>query len=205
LAETVAARVRCSVWCGPKAVAARKSASPAAQQKSSPRRLLRAAVEQHCAVVHFDIADDLWKPELLLAAGPIPGSSTEHMGQRVFSGLCVSTSMGDTMEPDDASVHRAAKDVEGGSPSPIERAMALLQRVLEYQVSVAALIEVALWLAVPYLAIGFVWSFLHAEQVQQIQTRLEKVLPAGADVAAFGLTAALWPASIEIADACPSQ
>ncbi len=113
--------------------------------------------------------------------------------------------MGDTMEPDDASVHRAAKDVEGGSPSRIERAMALLQRVLEYQVSVAALIEVALWLAIPYLAIGFVWSFLHAEQVQQIQTRLEKVLPAGADVAAFGLTAALWPASIEIADACPSQ
>ena len=81
--------------------------------------------------------------------------------------------------------------------------MALLRRVLEYQVSIAALIEVALWLAVPYLCIGLVWAVFHSEQVQQIQTRLEKVLPTGADVAAFGLTAALWPASLQIADACP--
>jgi hypothetical protein len=81
--------------------------------------------------------------------------------------------------------------------------MALLRRVLEYQVSIAALIEVALWLAVPYLCIGLVWAVFHSEQVQQIQTRLEKVLPTGADVTAFGLTAALWPASLQIADACP--
>jgi hypothetical protein len=81
--------------------------------------------------------------------------------------------------------------------------MALLRRVLEYQVSVPALIEVALWLAVPYLCIGLVWAVFHSEQVQQIQTRLEKVSPTGADVAAFGLTAALWPASLQIADACP--
>jgi len=81
--------------------------------------------------------------------------------------------------------------------------MARLRRVLEYQVSIAALIEVALWLAVPYLCIGLVWAVFHSEQVQQIQTRLEKVLPTGADVTAFGLTAALWPASLQIADACP--
>jgi hypothetical protein len=81
--------------------------------------------------------------------------------------------------------------------------MALLRRVLNYQVSVGALIEVALWLALPYLCIGLVWAVFHSEQVQQIQTRLEKVLPTGADVAAFGLTAALWPASLQIADACP--
>jgi hypothetical protein len=114
--------------------------------------------------------------------------------------------MGDTMEPAGASAdHGADNDVEGASSGPIERAMALLQRMLNYQVSIAALIEVAVWLAIPYLCIGFVWSVLHAEQVQQIQTRLEKVLPAGADVAAFGLAAALWPASIQIADACPSR
>jgi hypothetical protein len=81
--------------------------------------------------------------------------------------------------------------------------MALLRRVLNYQVSVGALIEVALWLALPYLCIGLVWAVFHSEQVQQIQTRLEKVLPIGADVAAFGLTAALWPASLQIAGACP--
>jgi hypothetical protein len=77
--------------------------------------------------------------------------------------------------------------------------------MLNYQVSVAALIEVALWLAIPYLAIGFVWAFLHAGQVEQIEARLSKVMPAGADVAAFGVTAALWPASIQIANACPAK
>jgi hypothetical protein len=98
----------------------------------------------------------------------------------------------------------AGNDIEGGSPSLIGRAMALLQRVLNHHVSIGALIEVALWLAIPYLSIGFVWSSLHAEQVQQIQTRLEKSFPTGADVAAFGLATALWPASIQIADACPA-
>jgi hypothetical protein len=101
--------------------------------------------------------------------------------------------------------HGADSEVESGrSASRIERAMGLLQRMLNYQVSIGALIEVALWLAIPYLCIGFVWSSLHGEQVQQIQARVEKVLPTGADVTAFGLATALWPASIQIADACPA-
>jgi hypothetical protein len=83
--------------------------------------------------------------------------------------------------------------------------MTSLQRVLNHQVSIGALIEVALWLAIPYLCIGFVWSSLHGEQVQQIQTRLEKLSPAGADILAFGLATALWPASMQIADACPAS
>jgi hypothetical protein len=89
-------------------------------------------------------------------------------------------------EPNGASADRVAGDAKSGSSGPIERAMGLLRRVLKYQVSTGALIEVALWLAIPYLSIGLVWSFFHAEQIQQIQTRLEKVSPAGADVAAFG-------------------
>jgi hypothetical protein len=101
--------------------------------------------------------------------------------------------------------HDADIDGEGGSPGRIERAIDRLRRVLQYRVSVGALLEVAVWLAIPYLSIGFVWALLHAEQTQRIQTRLENVLPAGADVAAFGLMAALWPASIQIADACPSK
>ncbi len=99
--------------------------------------------------------------------------------------------------------HDADMNVEDDSSGRIERAMGLLRRILQYQVSIAALIEVALWLAIPYLSIGFVWTLLHTEQTQRIQTRLERVLPAGADVAAFGLTTALWPASIQIAEACP--
>ncbi len=83
--------------------------------------------------------------------------------------------------------------------------MDLLRRVLQYGVSVGALIEAALWLAIPYLSIGFVWAVLHTEETQRIQTRLETVLPAGSDIGAFGLTVALWPASPQIAAACPAK
>ncbi|MDT5139743.1 MAG: hypothetical protein QOD58_4005 [Mycobacterium sp.] len=94
---------------------------------------------------------------------------------------------------------------QGSASGRIEAARQWLRHMLSYQVSIAALIEVALWLAIPYLSIGFVWAFLHAGQVEQIETRLSKVMPAGADVAAFGVTTALWPASIQIADACPAK
>lgn len=83
--------------------------------------------------------------------------------------------------------------------------MALLRRVLEHRVSVEALIEFALWLAIPYLAIGLVWAVVHPEQTERLRVRLEPVLPAGADVGSFGLMTALWPASIQIADACPAK
>jgi hypothetical protein len=82
--------------------------------------------------------------------------------------------------------------------------MAQVQRVLNYQVSIGALIELAFWLAIPHLCVGLAWTVVHPEQTQRIQTRLEKVLPAGADVGAFGLMTALWPAPLQIADACPS-
>jgi hypothetical protein len=78
-----------------------------------------------------------------------------------------------------------------------------LYRVLNHRVSIEALIEVAVYLALPYVAIGLVWTFLHATQMQQLQVRLEKVAPAGADIAAFGAMTAFWPASLLIADACP--
>ena len=99
--------------------------------------------------------------------------------------------------------HDADMDAEVGSANRIERAMSMLRRVLQYEVSVGALIEVALWLAIPYLTIGFVWAALHTDETQRIQARLETALPSGSDVAAFGLTTMLWPASIQIADACP--
>ncbi len=92
----------------------------------------------------------------------------------------------------------------GASAGRLARGMARLDRVLHHQVSIGALIEWALWLALPYLGIGLAWAVFHPEQVGQIQTRLGRVLPAGADVAAFGLTTALWPASFQFADACPA-
>ncbi|BBX99730.1 hypothetical protein [Mycobacterium seoulense] len=79
----------------------------------------------------------------------------------------------------------------------------LLRRTLRYRVRVGAMIELALWLAIPYLCIGFVWTVFHGDDTRRIQERVEAVLPAGADAVAFGLTTALWPASIQIAHACP--
>jgi hypothetical protein len=41
-----------------------------------------------------------------------------------------------------------------------------------------------------------VFAFFGAEQVQLIQTQLQTRLPAGADIAAYVLTALLWPATL---------
>lgn len=86
----------------------------------------------------------------------------------------------------------------------IEHTMAPVRRILGHRVSVGALIELAVWLAIPYLCIGFVWTMFHTEQVERIRVRVEAVSPIGADVAAFGLATALWPAALQIAAACPA-
>jgi H+/gluconate symporter-like permease len=80
-----------------------------------------------------------------------------------------------------------------------------IQRVLRYRISIGALLEIAVWLAIPYLCIGLTWAAFHSQQVERIHTRLEKVLPVGADVSAYGLTAVLWPASLQLASACPAD
>jgi hypothetical protein len=82
--------------------------------------------------------------------------------------------------------------------------MDLFRRVLNYRVTVEALIETAMWLALPYVVIGLVWAFLHAEQLRELQTRWETVLPAGSDVVALVEATALWPAMLLITDACPA-
>jgi len=84
-------------------------------------------------------------------------------------------------------------------------AMALLRRVLNHPVSIETLIEAAVWLALPYITVGLVWAIVHPEPVQLLQAQLEKVLPAGADVAAFGEAAALWPALLLLPDACANR
>ncbi len=72
----------------------------------------------------------------------------------------------------------------------MDQLMARLRRVLNYEVTVEAVIEIAMWLAIPYLVIGLVWGgFFHVEAVQQLEVQLNRVLPAGAEVG--GRTA--WP------------
>ncbi|MGH3675328.1 MAG: hypothetical protein ACRDU5_06240 [Mycobacterium sp.] len=55
------------------------------------------------------------------------------------------------------------------------------------------MIEAAMWLAIPYLLAGIVWTFLNADDVARVESRLETRLPAGSDLVAFGTTTALWP------------
>ena len=72
-----------------------------------------------------------------------------------------------------------------------------LRRVLSHRVSVAGLTEIAVWLGGAYLTIGLVWSFLHPDGVQRIQTQLEQQLqlPAGTNyqLAALCEASVLWP------------
>ena len=76
-------------------------------------------------------------------------------------------------------------------------ALTRLRRALGRRVSVAALTEVAVWLAVGYLAVGLTWSLFHPEGVQRIQDQLEQQLhlPAGTNyqLAALGEASVLWP------------
>ncbi|HVQ52453.1 MAG TPA: hypothetical protein VMS92_20640 [Mycobacterium sp.] len=64
------------------------------------------------------------------------------------------------------------------------------------------MIEFAMWMAIPYVVIGLVFAFFGAEQVQLIETQLQTRLPAGADIAAYGLTALFWPAGLFGVDVC---
>lgn len=68
-----------------------------------------------------------------------------------------------------------------------------LRRLLSRKVSIEAMLEFGMWLAIPYVVIGIVWSFMHADYVGQLESELITRLPAGANLLAFGLTTALWP------------
>jgi hypothetical protein len=76
------------------------------------------------------------------------------------------------------------------------------RRVLSRRVSVEAVIELGMWLAIPYIVIGLVWSFFHAELVQQIETLLQTRLPAGSEVAAFVQVTVMWPVLLLAPDVC---
>ena len=71
--------------------------------------------------------------------------------------------------------------------------LTVLRRFLGHRLSVEQLIEIALWLAIPYLLVGVTWAFLHPLDVQRIETTLWTLLPAGANIIAFGLVVGLWP------------
>jgi hypothetical protein len=66
-----------------------------------------------------------------------------------------------------------------GSVSTERWCETVLRRVLSRRVSVEAMIEFALWMAIPYIVVGLVFAFFGVEQVQLIETQLQTRLPAG--------------------------
>jgi hypothetical protein len=80
--------------------------------------------------------------------------------------------------------------------------MALLRRVLGHSVTVPALLEFAMWLAVLYIVVGLVWVYLHADRVDALEAAWGEALPVGEDMAAFGEATALWPALLLIPTSC---
>ena len=80
--------------------------------------------------------------------------------------------------------------------------MTALRRLLGHRVSVAALLETGLWLAIPYLLIGLVLTFLDPVPMQAMQSQLEFYLPAGANLVAFGQSTLLWPVLLLVPFIC---
>jgi len=64
------------------------------------------------------------------------------------------------------------------------------------------MIEIAMWLAIPYLLIGLIWALFDAEQVQAIETALRTRIPAGSEVLAFVQAALMWPFMMIGVDVC---
>ncbi len=79
-----------------------------------------------------------------------------------------------------------------------------LRQLLNVEVSIETLIEIAMWLAIPYLLIGLTWAFFHVEAVQQLHDQLQKLLPAGAEVVSYVVAALLWPALLLLPPLCVS-
>ncbi|WP_090599489.1 hypothetical protein [Mycobacterium lentiflavum] len=80
--------------------------------------------------------------------------------------------------------------------------MARIRDGLARPVSVQALIELALWLALPYLLIGFFWATIHPDRVRELEAEWAKVIPVSPDLVAFGEAAALWPAILLLPTTC---
>ncbi len=72
--------------------------------------------------------------------------------------------------------------------------------MLSRRVSVEAMIEFALVMAVPYLVIGIVWAFLNIEQVGRFETYWGRLIPAGSEAVALVEGALFWPVFVLGAD-----
>ena len=77
-----------------------------------------------------------------------------------------------------------------------------VRRLLSRKVSIGAMLEFGLWLGLVHVLIGLVWTFLHYDTVTRLEVQLQTLLPAGAELAGFGLTTLLWPLMLLASAVC---
>jgi hypothetical protein len=68
-----------------------------------------------------------------------------------------------------------------------------VRRILSRPVSVDAMIEFAMWCALPYILVGLVFTFFNPDDVASLERSLQTVLPAGANLVAFSVVTLLRP------------
>ena len=76
----------------------------------------------------------------------------------------------------------------------------MFRRLLSRRVSVEAMIEFALLMAIPYLVIGILWAFFNIEQVERFETYWDRLIPAGSEEVALVEGALFWPVFLVGAD-----
>src|SRR5688572_27463275 len=67
-------------------------------------------------------------------------------------------------------------------PPPADLTMDTLRRLLARELTVAGWLELGMWLAIPYLAIGIGFTFFQPEFARLAELRLQATLPAGANL-----------------------
>ena len=82
--------------------------------------------------------------------------------------------------------------------------MVTVRRLLSHKVSIGAMLEFGLWLGLVHVLIGLVWTFIHYDTVTHLEGQLQTLLPAGAELAAFGITTLLWPLVLLASTVCPT-
>jgi hypothetical protein len=80
-----------------------------------------------------------------------------------------------------------------------------MHRLLSRKVSVEAMIEFALWLAIPYIVAGLIWTFFHPGDMARVANQWDRVVPAGSQVVALVELTALWPVLITGVEICPAR
>jgi hypothetical protein len=71
--------------------------------------------------------------------------------------------------------------------------MVTMRRLLSRKVSLGAMLEFGLWMGLVHVIVGLVWTFLHYDTVTRLGDQWQTLVPAGAELVAFGVTTLLWP------------